>query len=180
MDALLDLNRLQAGQLTLEQAPVDVRALIDQSIAESLPAAERKRLRLVRDVPEALPITLADGRRLNQVFGYLIDNAIKFTPEEGTIAVRAGLQGDGLLVEVKDSGIGLSDPEITTLFQRFNQVDTSFTRASGGLGLGLATSKGLVEAHGGEIGVRSEPGLGSTFWFTLPLSLPLTLAGREA
>lgn len=169
VDELLDLSRIQAGQLHLERAPVDLRALIEQSLAGLAPLAEQKRLHLESHLPEGLPTAMVDGRRLNQVLINLISNAIKFTPEEGTITVRAGLDGHGLRVEVGDTGIGITDADMTRLFQRFNQVDTSYIRKSGGVGLGLAISKGLVEAHGGEIGVRSEPGRGSTFWFTLPI-----------
>jgi signal transduction histidine kinase len=169
VDELLDLSRIQAGQLLLERGPVDVRALIEESLAGLAPLAERKRLRLSSHVPERLPTAMVDGRRLNQVLINLISNAIKFTPEDGAITVRAAIDDHGLLVEVEDTGIGITDADITKLFQRFNQVDTSYIRKSGGVGLGLAISKGLVEAHGGEIGVRSEAGRGSTFWFTLPI-----------
>jgi signal transduction histidine kinase len=169
VDELLDLSRIEAGQLMLERGPVDLRALIEQSIAGSVPLAEKKHLRLASHVPEALPTAMVDARRVHQVLTNLINNAIKFTPEAGTITVRAGLKDHGLLVEVEDTGIGITDLDITKLFQRFNQVDTRYNRSSGGVGLGLAISKGLVEAHGGEIGVRSEPDRGSTFWFTLPI-----------
>ncbi|MFN3431635.1 MAG: ATP-binding protein [Candidatus Sericytochromatia bacterium] len=169
VDELLDLSRIQAGQLMLERGPVDLRELIEQSIAGILPLAEKKRLRLISHIPDGLPTARVDGRRVNQVLINLINNAIKFTPDEGTITVRARLADHGLLVEVEDTGIGISVPDMARLFQRFNQVDTSYIRKSGGVGLGLAISKGLVEAHGGTIGVRSEPGRGSTFWFTLPI-----------
>jgi signal transduction histidine kinase len=176
VDELLDLSRIQAGQLMLERGPVDFHALIQQGIAGILPLAEKKRMHLVSDMPERLPTMMADSRRLYQVLINLINNAIKFTPEEGTITVRAKLEDDGLLVEVEDTGIGITEQDITKLFKRFNQVDTTYIRKSGGVGLGLAISKGLVEAHGGLIGVRSVPGHGSTFWFTLPLRQPEPLA----
>ena len=172
VDELLDLSRIQAGQLTLDLGPVDVRELIDQSVAGISPLLEKKHLQLQSHVQEGLPAMMVDSRRLQQVLINVINNAIKFTPEHGIIAVRARIEGNRLLVEVQDTGIGISEEDITKLFQRFNQVDTSFTRTAGGVGLGLAISKGLVEAHGGEIGVRSEPGRGSTFWFVLPLPSP--------
>jgi signal transduction histidine kinase len=97
-----------------------------------------------------------------------VGNAIKFTPEGGTIRVRTSLDGEGLRIEVIDTGIGISSVDMERLFQPFTQVDASNTRAAGGTGLGLSIAKALVEAHGGAIGVESEPGQGSTFWFTLP------------
>ncbi|MNT56899.1 Non-motile and phage-resistance protein [compost metagenome] len=106
-----------------------------------------------------------------------MNNAIKFTPEGGTIRVRACLvenPGSGALpairCEVTDTGIGIAPGDLAKLFKPFSQVDMSSTRQVGGTGLGLTISKSLVDAHHGQIGVESEPGKGSTFWFTLPLS----------
>ncbi|MFN3432635.1 MAG: ATP-binding protein, partial [Candidatus Sericytochromatia bacterium] len=110
-----------------------------------------------------------------QVLINLVGNAIKFTPDGGAIRVSARVdEGDGarpcLRVAVIDTGIGISPADQARLFQPFTQLDDSNTRAVGGTGLGLSIAKALVEAHGGRIGVESEPGRGSTFWFTLPFS----------
>jgi signal transduction histidine kinase len=102
----------------------------------------------------------------------LIGNAIKFTPPQGRVTVRAYVEGDELVTQVIDTGVGIAEEDIPKLFNRFQQLDMSATRQAGGTGLGLAISKALVEAHGGQIGVISEPGQGSTFWFTLPMACP--------
>ncbi|MFN3592546.1 MAG: histidine kinase dimerization/phospho-acceptor domain-containing protein, partial [Thermaurantiacus sp.] len=124
VDELLDLSRIQAGQLTLEMGLVDVGVLVDQSITGILPLLEKKRLQLHSHVQAGLPAMVVDSRRLQQVLINLINNAIKFTAEGGAVTVRARLQDDRLLVEVQDTGIGISKEDITKLFQRFNQVDT--------------------------------------------------------
>ena len=105
-----------------------------------------------------------------QVLTNLVGNAIKFTAAGGRVEVRARAEGGELLTEVQDTGMGIEPAERGKLFQRFRQLDMSHTRAAGGTGLGLAISKALVEAHGGTIGVESEPGVGSTFWFRLPFA----------
>ncbi|MFN3430127.1 MAG: sensor histidine kinase, partial [Candidatus Sericytochromatia bacterium] len=99
-----------------------------------------------------------------------IGNALKFTPEHGRITVTATADGEAARVAVSDTGPGIAPTHVPHLFDRFYQADPGTTRKTGGTGLGLAISKALVEAHGGQIGVLSEPGAGSTFWFTLPLN----------
>jgi signal transduction histidine kinase len=98
----------------------------------------------------------------------LVSNAIKFTPEGGVIVIQACTENGNLKVEVTDTGIGIAPDDLNKLFKPFTQLDMSSTRKVGGTGLGLSISKALTEAHGGAIGVLSEPGKGSTFWFTLP------------
>ncbi|HBN09401.1 MAG TPA: hypothetical protein DD435_12385, partial [Cyanobacteria bacterium UBA8530] len=102
----------------------------------------------------------------------LVNNAIKFTPKGGRIKVRACVKGKDLLCEVEDNGIGIgiTKEDFPKLFNRFSQLDMSTTRTAGGTGLGLSISKALIEAHEGKIGVESEEGKGSIFWFTLPLN----------
>jgi two-component system cell cycle sensor histidine kinase PleC len=116
-------------------------------------------------------ITLeADATRVMQVLTNLLDNAIKFTPEGGTIRLSSRVVGGHVLTEVEDTGVGIAESDIPKLFQRFQQLDMSLSRPAGGAGLGLNIAKGLVEAHQGEIGVISQVGRGSRFWFTLPLA----------
>src|SRR5262249_44405546 len=133
------------------------------------PLAARKELALSCDLPDDLPELTADPQRVAQVLTNLLNNAIKFTPEGGRIAVRARREAGAVRGGGSDTGIGIVAAGPPHLFQPFPQVDMSPTRGFGGTGLGLSISKALVEAHGGVIGVSSEPGRGSTFWFTLPL-----------
>jgi signal transduction histidine kinase len=119
-------------------------------------------------------VLTADVQRVSQVVANLLTNAIKFTPEGGTITVRATLKGASVRLEVQDTGIGIAAEDLDKLFVPFSQLDMSSTRSVRGVGLGLSITKALVEAHGGALGVESVPAVGSTFWFDLPLVSPLT------
>ncbi|MNT47564.1 Alkaline phosphatase synthesis sensor protein PhoR [compost metagenome] len=135
------------------------------------PLAKQKVLSLATDVPEQLELTM-DGPRIFQVLTNLVGNAIKFTPAGGSILVKSRFDGGDLLTEVIDTGIGIAPEDVPKLFTRFRQLDMSSTRQAGGTGLGLSISKALVEGHGGRIGVHSEKGKGSTFWFRIPREEP--------
>jgi PAS domain S-box-containing protein len=169
---LLDMSRIQAGKFTIAFEPVRFAA-VASSVADSLASlASQKRLGLALDIAPDLPPLTADAQRVGQVLTNLISNAIKFTPEGGQIHVTARQERDHVLCEVVDTGEGIRPDDLPRLFQRFTQLDMSTTRQKGGTGLGLSICKAIVEAHGGHIGVRSELGKGSTFWFTLPFSPP--------
>ena len=178
IDDLLDLSRIEAGKLTLAEAPFAPRALFDDVIALLTPCAQAKSLRLVTTLASDLPQRLTgDAQRLRQVLTNLLGNAVKFT-EEGEVELRAAIDGpagpDGKLrlrVEVRDSGPGIAASQHAAVFDAFMQVDASSTRRHGGSGLGLAIVKQLVELMGGEVGVASRPGGGSTFWFSLWLAV---------
>jgi signal transduction histidine kinase len=116
-----------------------------------------------------MPTLVADEQRVAQIVSNLVGNAIKFTEPGGRVTVEAFVNGPCLRVEVQDDGIGIAPGDRAKLFKRFSQLDMSNTRRAGGVGLGLTICKSLVEAHGGQIGVETAPGAGSTFWFTLPL-----------
>jgi PAS domain S-box-containing protein len=165
---LLDVARLNAGKVVLDKEPARYGELVDHVLGTLKPLADEKRLTLTAtlEVPERV---MVDGLRIIQVLTNLVGNAIKFTPEGGTITVKAFQRGGELLTEVQDTGCGIDPEHAAVVFERFIQVDMSATRQAGGAGLGLAISKGLVEAHGGSIGVASQLGEGSTFWFALPL-----------
>mgnify|MGYP001439456490 CR=1 FL=1 len=175
---LLDLSRIQAGRFHLSPQPYDFAMVVSEKLSSLQPLATPKHLHLINDVPQDLPLLVGDAQRIGQVLINLINNAIKFTPDEGSIRVRACLDGQVLRCEIQDTGIGVAAKDLDKLFKPFTQVDMSSTRQAGGTGLGLTISKSLVEAHGGQIGVESQPGKGSTFWFTLPLhpSFPPTPA----
>lgn len=170
VDDLLDFAKLSAGRARLARRDTDLAPVIRQAVDELRPQSQAKRLMLRAELPDA-PITAPmDGERIGQVLRNLLSNAVKFTPEGGHITVRAGAQDGMVRVEVEDTGIGIPKDEQPRLFEQFYQVDSSLTREAGGTGLGLAIAKGLVEAHGGHLGLESAPGEGSTFWFELPTS----------
>jgi signal transduction histidine kinase len=169
---LLDLARLDAGTLELQRAPVDLAALLN-SIVEKFTLQARAGNVTIRVETAKLPAITGDGDRLAQVFTNLVDNALKFTPAGGSLTLRAAQAGTGVHVEVADTGAGILPQALPHLFDRFYQADPS--RPGGqnhGTGLGLAIVKEIVEAHGGKISVRSEPGAGSTFTVSLPLNTP--------
>jgi PAS domain S-box-containing protein len=167
---LLDLSRIQAGRFHLSPQPFDFSQLVADKLESLQPLAQQRHLTLVNEVPADLPTLVGDAQRIGQVLINLVTNGIKFTPSGGTVRVRACLDGASLRCEVTDTGIGIDPRDFDKLFKPFTQVDMSSTRQAGGTGLGLTISKSLVEAHHGQIGVHSERGQGSTFWFTLPLS----------
>ncbi|MFN3430363.1 MAG: PAS domain-containing protein, partial [Candidatus Sericytochromatia bacterium] len=167
VDDLLDFARMQAGTFHLDAAATPFASLVEEVATTMRPLAAQKGLSIDTDVQGAFTPTL-DGHRIVQVLTNLVSNAIKFT-ERGHVSVRVRSRDGELLTEVVDTGSGIAPQDIPRLFQRFQQLDMSQTRRVGGTGLGLAISKAIVEAHGGTIGVESEPGTGSTFWFALPL-----------
>jgi signal transduction histidine kinase/CheY-like chemotaxis protein/ligand-binding sensor domain-containing protein len=173
---ILDLSKIEAGRLSLDHAPFDPVAAVEDVMDLLAPAAHHKGLELVAEFGEDIPSTLVgDVGRLRQVLINFAGNAIKFT-ERGQVSVRLTVQQVSqpareprviLRFEVTDTGAGLDEEATKQLFQSFTQLDNSATRRHGGTGLGLAISRQLVELMGGEIGVRSRPGEGSTFWFTV-------------
>ena len=170
VDDLMDMARMQVGTFQLSPQEVDMAELIEANVAGFAPQAEGASVGLHFEPPAARPVIEADPVRLAQVLANLLTNAIKFTPAGGCVTVRLQDEGDHARVEVADTGIAIAPEDIPKLFQRFSQLETS--QGKGGLGLGLAISKGLVEAHGGQIGVESVVGQGSTFWFTVPRQPP--------
>lgn len=169
IDDLLDFARMQAGKFGVTPAETDYPSLLEETVESFQPSAAAKKIRLERTVEVPFPVCL-DRRRLQQVISNLLANAIKFTPEGGWVQIRATIEGDQLVTEVTDNGIGISPENLPKLFTPFKQLDMGLTRRAGGVGLGLSISKAIVEAHGGTIEARSEVGKGSTFTFRLPLA----------
>lgn len=163
---LLEVAKLEAGRLSVERQPEDACRLVDEVVELHRPLAEARGLKLEREVEESLPAVLADRSRVLQVFSNLIGNAVRYTPEGGLVTVRARSEGAEVRFCVSDTGKGIAPENLPHLFERYWQAKSS----QEGAGLGLPIAKGIVEAHGGRMGVESEPGRGSTFFFTLPVA----------
>lgn len=163
---LLELSRIEASREPLHREAVSVDALLDRPVERLRPQAERAGLDLIRQVPDQVPVVLADAERVGQVVTNLVHNAIKFTPPGGRITVTANASAESVVVAVEDTGVGIPPDELSRIFERFYKADS--TRRGGGTGLGLAIAKHIVESHGGRIWAESVEGRGSTFFFTLP------------
>jgi signal transduction histidine kinase len=165
---VLDLSKIEAGQLELELSDYSVQD-IAQTVRSTLePLATDKKLAFKIEMASELPPGRGDGRRLTQVLINLVGNAIKFT-DAGEVAIKAEANNGSFRVSVRDTGPGISAADQAKLFQEFQQADNAITKKKGGTGLGLAISKRIIEMHGGRIWVESQPGQGSTFAFTLPV-----------
>ncbi|MBC7376430.1 MAG: response regulator [Burkholderiaceae bacterium] len=184
---ILDFSKIEAGKLLLEDMDFTLCGVFDTVETQILNAAQGKGLQVTFDIDKPLKRSLrGDPLRLSQVLLNLVCNAVKFTPA-GVVTIAATakhVDEDGALVrvEVRDTGIGLTPSQIHKLFQPFHQADASTTRTSGGTGLGLAICRQLAHLMGGDVGVDSEPGLGSAFWFTTRVSWgqPAEAAASEA
>jgi two-component system CheB/CheR fusion protein len=173
IDDLLDITRISRGTVELYKQRVDLGMVIDYAVEVCRPDIEARKLKFgVEMGPDAPYWVEADITRLQQVFWNLLKNAIKFTPREGCVGVRCRLDGQGrVAVEVSDSGIGIDPQALPRLFNAFEQAERSIIRQFGGLGLGLAISKAMVQMHGGSIEASSEGrGKGATFRVLLPLA----------
>jgi GAF domain-containing protein len=167
---VLDLSKIEAGQLELELSDYCIED-IAQTVRSTLePLAADKKLAFKVEMAGELPPGHGDGRRLTQVLINLVGNAIKFT-DAGEVAIKAEAKNGSFHVSVRDTGPGISAADQARLFQEFQQADNAITRKKGGTGLGLAISKRIIEMHGGRIWVESQPGQGSTFTFTLPVTV---------
>jgi PAS domain S-box-containing protein len=174
---LLDMSSIDAGRLALERRPTAVGAFVEETLETLRPLAARKSLRLEARAPrEGLTVT-CDRWRVLQVLSNFVSNAIKFTPEGGAIEIRIDRCGPDVRFAVVDEGPGIARERLPHVFERYWQAEETATK---GTGLGLYICKGIVESHGGAIGVESESGRGSTFYFTLPLQPPAAKADDVA
>jgi PAS domain S-box-containing protein len=171
MDALirdlLDVNRLDAGKLTISPVPVDPSVLLTDSLQTLRPLVEEKVISLDLQIETALPKVMADRERIQQALSNLVGNAIKFSPTGSKIVVVARGGTDDVIISVLDSGKGIAAEHLPKVFDRYWQSSRTDRE---GAGLGLAIAKGIVEAHGGRIWIKSRPGEGTTASFTLPLA----------
>ncbi|HEX7008762.1 MAG TPA: ATP-binding protein, partial [Phycisphaeraceae bacterium] len=152
--------------------PVDMEHVVRKAADLLRPAAERKQQNIAIEISSQLPPVKGNADYLERAVTNLLDNAVKYTPEGGRIAVSVSVRGARLIVEVTDNGIGIPAADLSRIFERFYRVDRSRSREMGGTGLGLSIVKHIAQAHGGGIEVTSTPGEGSTFRLHLPLPDP--------
>ncbi|CAA9572760.1 MAG: hypothetical protein AVDCRST_MAG88-2507 [uncultured Thermomicrobiales bacterium] len=167
IDDLFELARLESGALQLDRLPSPVQDLISETLERMGAQAGQKGLHLGGEVVGDPPPVLVDGQQVTRVLLNLVQNAIRHTPADGSVTVRAEPAGGEVRLEVRDTGEGIPADQLPRVFERFYRGDPARSREAGG-GLGLAIARGIVEAHGGRIWVESEPGRGSRFTFTLP------------
>ena len=166
----MNLSQIESGKLTLKLEPCAVTSIIDKVISELRQQAEYKSIMLNTEIPNDIPNILADEVRVAQVLLNLIDNAIKYTQESGKVTISAADHNSYVQVSVSDSGDGIPEKDLPRIFERFYRVDKARSRQLGGTGLGLSIVKHIVQAHRGEVFVKSILGQGSTFSFTIPKS----------
>jgi PAS domain S-box-containing protein len=171
VDDLLDVSRVTRGLVVIDRQRVDLRAILAQAVEQVTPLLQARRHQLELR-PQAQPlVVLGDAKRLIQVLANLLNNAVKYTPPGGHIGVETRIEGSCAQVTVSDNGIGMSEELIARAFELFAQAERGVDRTQGGLGIGLAVVKRLVELHGGSIAVRSDgPGQGSSFTVSIPLA----------
>jgi signal transduction histidine kinase len=165
---ILDLAKIEAGRMELDLEEFDVAQAIDNAVVLVRERATRKGLGLGTVLDAGLGSVRGDQRKIKQVLLNLLSNAVKFTPEGGRVEVRAQRLDGHVEVSVTDSGIGIAAEDLEAVFEEFRQVGTDYAKKHEGTGLGLTLSRKFVELHGGRIWVKSQPGQGSTFTFSLP------------
>ena len=168
-----DISRIEAGRIKMFLDSISLNDAVKEAIKMQESFAEEKAIKVSAKLAE-LPDIIGDAERLRQVIGNLLNNAIKFSKKAADVVVKTERVGGNVLFSVTDYGIGISKDDIEKLFKPFSQIDPSFRREHGGTGLGLAIAKGLIQAHNGKIGVESELGKGSTFFFSIPIKQEIT------
>jgi signal transduction histidine kinase len=169
---LLDLSQIESGRLKLRRVGTDLLSVLRDCRDDFLPKCTGKRQQLSLDLPDSLPAVLSDPDKVRQVVVNLLGNAHKFSPEGGTIELRAQARPDGVVVSVQDDGIGISRNDQAAVFDAFTQIGRMDGPGAQGTGLGLTISRNIVQLHGGQLSVESAPGRGSCFAFSLPLYRP--------
>ncbi|MBI1881042.1 MAG: HAMP domain-containing histidine kinase [Chloroflexi bacterium] len=169
---VLDLSQIDAKQMALTKEQVQIQEIVNAATIAVRPLFDSKGLYLETEVPEDIPPIFCDRTRIREVLLNLFSNAGRFT-QCGGVKVRVWQEGNDIIVAVADTGAGIATEDMSKLFQPFQQVDTSIRRHYGGTGLGLSISKRFIELHGGKIWVESEQGVGTTFFFRLPIPLPM-------
>jgi signal transduction histidine kinase len=168
VEQLLDLSRLDSGEIPLHRQSVELGPLVTQVVSEIEVARADKVVAIRPRIPSDLPALDADPERVHQVLFNLVDNAVRFTPGGGEVTISAHRHNGSVEITVADTGVGIRPEHLPLLFERFYRVDTARSRGDGGTGIGLAIARSVVEAHGGHIHAKSEPGQGSAFTFDIP------------
>ena len=167
---VLDFQKIETGLAALDIAPVDIKKIIYEAVATTRQLMQTQKMKLEVTIPEQVPIIIGDRDRLTQVMVNLFSNAVKFSPVPGSsVKIRLKVQKKRLQIDVKDSGIGIDRKNQEIIFEEFRQVKQQGKGRPPGSGLGLTITRRIIEAHGGKIWVRSKPGKGAVFSFTLPL-----------
>jgi len=165
---ILDLSAIEAGKLGVSREKLMIGDIVKNVANEMKPIADKRKQKIIIEVPEKLPVVVGDKNRLYTVFYNLIDNAIKYTPNNGMITIKALNDGKNLHFMISDTGEGIPSKDLEKIFDRFYSAESHLTRKGEGIGLGLAICKGIIEVHNGKIWAESKLGKGSTFHFTLP------------
>ena len=168
IDDILDLTKVEAGKLDLDEQNVDIGEMIQACERLIIDAAQTGGIQLEMLVPEKPLLLRADPVRLKQILLNLLSNAVKFTPAGNRVVLSSRISGDAILLEVADTGIGMSAEDLARAMQPFQQIDNSFSKRYAGTGLGLPLTKSLVELHGGNLAIESVPGAGTTVTVSLP------------
>ena len=169
VDDLLSISKIEAGELQLHPATTDLRRLIVQNVELNRVLAAAKQMEIALALPDDLPALSIDAAKIEQVLDNLITNAVKYSPPPNRIDVQAEVQAHSVVVSVTDHGPGIPESEQAQLFQPFKRTSVQSTGGESSTGLGLAIARRIVEGHGGRIGLESQPGRGTRFWFSLPL-----------
>jgi two-component system phosphate regulon sensor histidine kinase PhoR len=177
VESLLDLAKIEAG-VEMEMAPCQLAAVIAESVDQMSGPASLKPMQLRVAVPDDLPLVWGNGRRLGQIVNNLLDNAIKYTPSGSEVALRAGVVGNEIRVDVADQGTGIAADDLPHLFEKFYRARRSGSGPRG-TGLGLSIARSIIAAHGGRIWAESTEGQGATFSFALPVWKDRERAGHH-
>jgi two-component system phosphate regulon sensor histidine kinase PhoR len=164
---ILELSSIESGKITIEPKKINLSKLVEEVFTNLSAKASEKQVKLINEVPDAAAV-FADSARLEQMLTNLVDNAVKFNRESGNVTVSYKQEGKNDVISIADTGEGISGEHLQRIFERFYRTDRARSREIGGTGLGLAIVKHLARLHGGEIGVTSTPGKGSTFSIELP------------
>ena len=167
---ILDLSSLDAGAISLDEEELDLADVVAETRQMMVGQAGKTNITISVDLPASLPFVRADRRRMRQIILNILANAVKFTPEGGSVHVSGRDSAEEVAIVIRDTGVGIAAEDIPRVFERFGQVDNSLARRHDGTGLGLPLSQDLARLHGGELTLESEPGVGTTVTISLPAS----------